>query len=89
MYAMRYGTIPLVRSTGGLIDTVIDMGNQDGYGITFNEASVGDISNAIYRGLELYSQKDLFRILQKKAMSLDFSWHNSAKQYVELYQNLQ
>jgi starch synthase len=89
MYAMRYGTIPLVRRTGGLIDTVIDMGNQDGYGITFNEASVGDISNAIHRGLELYSQKDLFRILQKKAMSLDFSWHNSAKQYVELYQNLQ
>ena len=89
MYAMRYGTIPLVRRTGGLIDTVIDMGNQDGYGITFNEASVGDISNAIYRALDLYSQKDLFRILQKKVMALDFSWHNSAKQYVELYQNLQ
>jgi starch synthase len=89
MYAMRYGTIPIVRRTGGLIDTVIDMGNQDGYGITFNEASVGDISNAIYRALDLYSQKDLFRILQKKAMSLDFSWHNSAKQYLDLYQNLQ
>ncbi len=89
MYAMRYGTIPLVRRTGGLIDTVIDIGNQDGYGITFNEASVGDISNAIYRALDLYSQKDLFRILQKKAMSLDFSWHNSAKQYLDLYQNLQ
>ena len=89
MYAMRYGTIPLVRRTGGLIDTVVDIGDPEGYGITFNEASVGDICNAVYRGLELYSQKDLFRRFQKKAMSLDFSWHRSAEQYLELYQNLQ
>jgi starch synthase len=89
MYAMRYGTIPLVRRTGGLIDTVIDIGDPVGYGITFNEASVGDICNGVYRALELYSQKDLFRRFQKKAMSLDFSWHRSAEQYLELYQNLQ
>jgi starch synthase len=89
MYAMRYGTIPLVRRTGGLIDTVVDIGDPEGYGITFNEASVGDICNAVYRALELYSQKDLFRRFQKKAMSLDFSWHRSAEQYLELYQNLQ
>jgi starch synthase len=89
MYAMRYGTLPLVRRTGGLIDTVVDIGDPEGYGITFNEASVGDICNAVYRALELYSQKDLFRRFQKKAMSLDFSWHRSAEQYLELYQNLQ
>ena len=89
MYAMRYGTIPLVRKTGGLIDTVVDIGDTDGYGITFSEASVGDVSNAVHRALELYSQKDLFRRLQKKVMKLDFSWHKSAQQYLELYQNLQ
>jgi starch synthase len=89
MYAMRYGTIPLVRRTGGLIDTVVDIGDSEGYGITFNEASVGDICNAVYRALELYAQKDLFRRFQKKVMSLDFSWHRSAEQYLELYQNLQ
>lgn len=89
MYAMRYGTLPLVRRTGGLIDTVVDIGNAEGYGLTFNEANVGDICNAVYRGLEIYNQKDLFRRFQKKAMSLDFSWHKSAQQYLELYHNLQ
>ena len=88
MYAMRYGTIPVVRRTGGLIDTVIDIGDVGGYGVTFNLASTGDITHAIYRSMELYIQKDLFRRIQKKAMSLDFSWHNSAQQYLELYQNM-
>jgi starch synthase len=64
------------------------MGDPGGYGVTFNLASTGDITHAIYRSVELYAQKDLFRRLQKKAMSLDFSWHNSAQQYLELYQNL-
>lgn len=88
MYAMRYGTIPLVRKTGGLLDTVIDMGEDNGYGITFNDATVGDITQAIYRGVELYHQNTTFRSLQRKIMELDFSWHNSAQQYVDLYRNL-
>lgn len=88
MYAMRYGTIPLVRKTGGLLDTVIDMGEDNGYGITFNDATVGDITQAIYRGVELYHQKSIFRSLQRKIMELDFSWHKSAQQYVDLYRNL-
>jgi starch synthase len=88
MYAMRYGTIPLVRKTGGLLDTVKDMGEDNGYGITFNDATVGDITQAIYRGVELYHQNTTFRSLQRKIMQLDFSWHNSAQQYVDLYRNL-
>jgi starch synthase len=88
MYAMRYGTIPLVRNTGGLVDTVIDVDNQDGYGITFNDANVGDITHAIYRALELYTQNEVFRSLQKKTMKLDFSWNHSAQQYVDLYHNM-
>jgi starch synthase len=88
MYAMRYGTIPLVRKTGGLLDTVIDIGEENGYGITFNDATVGDITQAIYRGVELYHQKTIFCTLQTKIMQLDFSWHNSAQQYVDLYRNL-
>lgn len=88
MYAMRYGTIPLVRKTGGLVDTVIDFAEQSGYGITFNDASVGDISHAIYRAIDLYSQNEVFRSLQKKTMKLDFSWNHSAQQYVDLYHNM-
>ena len=88
MYAMRYGTIPLVRKTGGLVDTVIDLREQDGYGVTFNEASIGDITHAIYRALELYNQNEVFRSLQKKTMKLDFSWNHSAQQYVDLYHNM-
>jgi starch synthase len=89
MYAMRYGTIPIVRRTGGLLDTVVDYGDPGGYGVTFNHASTGDITHAIHRSLEIYAQKDLFRRLQQKVMSLDFSWHKSAEQYLELYRNLQ
>ena len=88
MYAMRYGTIPLVRKTGGLVDTVIDFDNQYGYGITFNDASVGDITHAIYRALDLYTQKDVFHSLQKTVMKLDFSWNHSAQQYIDLYYNM-
>lgn len=88
MYAMRYGTIPLVRKTGGLLDTVIDIGENDGYGIIFNDATVGDITQAIYRGVELYHQNTIFYNIQKKIMELDFSWHKSAQQYEDLYRNL-
>lgn len=89
LYAMRYGTIPVVRSTGGLKDTVIDMGESDGYGITFTNASVGDITHGIYRAVGLYNQKEIFRSIRQKIMKLDFSWHRSAEEYVSLYQSFQ
>ena len=85
MYSMRYGTIPLVRKTGGLKDTVIDMGEKNGYGITFMHASVGDITHAIYRAVEVYEQKDVFRKMSKKIMDLNFSWDKSAGDYISLY----
>lgn len=88
MYAMRYGTIPIVRKTGGLKDTVIDIGEEGGYGINFYNASVGDITHAIYRALELFAQKTAFSQVRKKMMHLDFSWHQSAQQYINVYQSL-
>jgi starch synthase len=89
LYAMRYGTIPVVRSTGGLKDTVIDIGEPGGYGITFNDAAVGDITHGIYRSVSLYRQKEVFRSIREKIMALDFSWHRSAEEYVSLYQSFQ
>ena len=89
MYSMRYGTIPLVRRTGGLIDTVVDMGEENGYGITFSDANVGDITQAVYRAVELYYENKTFHSLRRKIMELDFSWDHSAQQYIDLYKNFQ
>jgi starch synthase len=87
LYAMKYGTIPVVRETGGLKDTVKDIGEHGGYGITFIHPSVGDITHAIYRATELYHQKETFNNNRKKIMELDFSWTRSANDYVNLYQS--
>ena len=88
MYAMRYGTIPIVRNTGGLKDTVIDFGNTGGYGILFNDATVWDITYSIHRALELYGQKKRLKEIRKKVMKLDNSWETSAKHYMDLYTSL-
>jgi starch synthase len=88
MYAMRYGTIPIVRRTGGLSDTVKDFGDKDGYGICFNDATVGDITNSIYRAVQLYKQKKRMNEIRKTIMQIDFSWENSAGRYLELYQTI-
>lgn len=87
LYAMRYGTVPLVRKTGGLNDTVVDMGESEGYGIQFLQASIGDVTHAVYRATELYAEKTHFDSLRKKNMQLDYSWYQSAKQYSQLYQS--
>jgi starch synthase len=88
MYAMRYGTVPVVRRTGGLRDTVIDIGEPGGYGICFNEASVGDITQAIYRAVNLYENTERFGAIRRQLMELDFSWDNSAQQYLDVYKSL-
>jgi starch synthase len=85
---MRYGTIPLVRKTGGLYDTVLDMGEDNGYGITFTHASVGDVTHGIHRAIDLYENKIEFNAIRSKLMTLDFSWDQSAEQYESLYKNL-
>jgi starch synthase len=85
MYAMRYGTIPIVRNTGGLKDTVKDFGDPGGYGICFNYASVWDITYSINRAVELYKQPLRVDEIRTTIMQMDFSWENSAGRYLELY----
>ncbi len=87
MYALRYGTMPVVRSTGGLKDTVIDFGDPGGFGIRFNEATVGDLTYSIYRATELYTDKKKMTVLQKKMMQIDNGWEVSAGRYIELYKS--
>jgi starch synthase len=88
MYALRYGTMPVVRSTGGLIDTVIDFGEKNGFGIRFNEASVGDITYSIHRATELFADKKKLSLLRKKMMQIDNGWEVSAGRYIDLYQSI-
>jgi len=88
LYALRYGTMPMVRSTGGLIDTVIDFGEEGGYGIRYNHASVEDICGAISRAVTLYQNEKHLQFLRKLMMALDFSWDRSAKEYINLYESL-
>jgi starch synthase len=88
LYSLRYGTLPMVRSTGGLIDTVIDFGDEGGYGIRYNRASVEDISDAVSRALVLFENNKQLQTLRKVMMALDFSWDRSAKEYINLYESL-
>lgn len=89
MYALRYGTIPMVRSTGGLKDTVIDFGEPGGYGIRFNHASVWDITYSIHRAVELYDDTEKMTALRKQVMAIDNSWEQSAEKYIALYKAAQ
>lgn len=88
MYAMRYGTVPMVRSTGGLRDTVIDMGDEGGYGIRFIHASVGDVIHSIHRAAAVYKETDTLNMMRIRMMAIDNSWDNSAQQYIDVYQYL-
>ncbi|MFT3911865.1 MAG: glycogen/starch synthase [Ferruginibacter sp.] len=88
MYAMRYGTVPVVRSIGGLKDTVIDYGDEGGYGICFNNASVEDIVYSINRGIELYKNTKKLAEVRKRMMEINNSWETSAEKYIDLYNSI-
>lgn len=84
MYAMRYGTIPIVRRTGGLRDTVIDFGDE-GNGVCHDQASVADICYSINRAVRLYEDKINFNKVLKRGMSADHSWERVCQEYIEIY----
>lgn len=88
MYSMRYGTVPIVRNIGGLKDTVVDIGESEGYGITFYDFSLESASEAIQRAVDLYQNGRKMAGIRKKIMHLDFSWNASAKKYIKMYNEL-
>lgn len=88
MFAMRYGTIPIVRATGGLKDSVKDISEQDGYGICFDEFNLENAEYAINRAVDLFENQSLFSQVRSKIMKLDFSWNRSAKEYIDVYRKL-
>jgi starch synthase len=84
MYSLRYGTIPIVRRTGGLKDTVIDFGD-DGNGICHDQSSVGDVCYSINRAINLYQDKVQLNKIRKFGMNIDHSWERVCQEYIEMY----
>jgi starch synthase len=90
MYAMRYGTIPIVRSVGGLKDTVPDIAEPGGTGrgIRFDQFSLGDIGYAIHRAASMWhNDPGTVAALRARIMALDFSWEKTIEQYFNVYRN--
>ncbi|MEO6760367.1 MAG: hypothetical protein ABIO24_12995, partial [Saprospiraceae bacterium] len=91
MYAMRYGTVPIVRSVGGLKDTVPDIAEPDGAGrgIRFDQATTGDIGYALHRASSMYHQHpDIMHVIRERIMAVDSSWENSIAKYIQVYRGV-
>ena len=87
LYALRYGTVPIVRRTGGLRDTVQDIGDS-GFGICHDQCSAFDVLHSMQRAKSFYQKKRDFNKIRKQIMQIDHSWNKAANDYIELYQSL-
>ena len=88
MVALRYGTVPIVRETGGLKDTITDSGDGKGNGFTFKSYDAYDMLDAIRRSLAAYADKNGWNKLVERALKCDNSWGRSAREYIKLYEEL-
>jgi starch synthase len=87
MYSQRYGTLPVVRATGGLVDSVIDAGEfpKTGTGFKFHDYNPDGLMSGLGRAMEAFRDAKRWRALQRNAMRQDFSWDVSAREYVKVY----
>ena len=88
MVACRYGTLPIVRETGGLKDSIIDCGEEGGFGFTFKTYNADDMLAAIDRALGAYANKPDLKLLRERCMTQDFTWGRSANTYIRMYKDL-
>jgi len=88
MVALRYGTIPIVRKTGGLNDTISDSGDGKGNGFTFQNYNAHEMQDAVWRAIAGYADKEGFDILRRRAMEYNSSWAASARLYIGIYKEL-
>jgi len=87
IFSLRYGTIPIVRATGGLADTVIDCElNNGGNGFSFKEYSSKELVKTVNRAINFYKTKpEDWKQLVLRALDEDFSWKRSADKYIDIY----
>ena len=89
MVALRYGSIPVVRETGGLKDSITDSGDGKGNGFTFQTYDTQDMLNSVHRAIYAYNEsKEGWKVLVERAMACDNSWGRSANDYIRLYKQL-
>ena len=90
MYSLRYGTVPIVRATGGLADTVreYDPATGQGTGFRFRAYDPDEFKEAVNRALALWPDREQWRRLMLNGMREDFSWTESAKKYLEVYERV-
>lgn len=90
MYALKYGTVPVVRATGGLDDTIVpfDARTGDGNGFKFGPYEAGAFLETIREAVELFNDSRTWKTLVANGMKADFSWDRSAQSYLDLYQSL-
>ena len=88
VYSLKYGTIPIVRATGGLDDTIVnyDPTTGEGNGFKFKRYDANEFLNKVKEALRFYAQPDHWKQLLRNAMTADFSWQRSAEDYLRLYQ---
>ena len=87
MIASRYGTIPIVRATGGLFDSIKDY-SEEGNGFVFKDYDSSKMLEKIKEAVSLFQNQKEFTALAKKVMAVDFTWNKSAEEYIKMYQNL-
>lgn len=93
LYSLRYGTLPLVRNTGGLADTVVDATeenrkNETATGFKFDQSTAQALEHTLYRAMDLFQRPRIWRKMMLTAMEQNYSWQQSAHTYVELYESL-
>lgn len=90
MYSLVYGTVPIVRETGGLADTVIrfNESTEEGNGFIFKKYDVEEMIKEIKRAIKIFGDKKIWQKIMKAGMKSDFSWDLSAKRYIELYKTI-
>jgi starch synthase len=89
LYSLKYGTIPIVRNTGGLADTITEYKKPNGTGFLFDKYDAKELLNTVRKAIYIFrNDKQKWYTMMKNGMSLDFSWKVSAMKYMNLYKSL-
>ena len=88
MYSLTYGTVPIVRDTGGLSDTIVDYKKPNGNGFIFEKYEPAEFLKTLKTAIKVFQDKNAWYKIMRNGMALDFSWKVSAKKYMSLYSKL-